>query len=90
MSAIDLAAFERFAAGVGLPVAAVQDAVRDTVRRFRQVWNEHPAVGRLPTSQRKALEAHTPKAFPSPERPEASLQPPKSPPADDNSPVSGA
>jgi serine/threonine-protein kinase HipA len=58
MSAISLAAFDRFAAGVGLPVAAVQDAVRDTIRRFRQVWKEHPAVGRLPTDQREMLEAY--------------------------------
>jgi serine/threonine-protein kinase HipA len=26
--------------------------------RFRQVWKEHPAVGRLPKDQREALEAH--------------------------------
>jgi serine/threonine-protein kinase HipA len=58
MSAIDLGAFDRFAEGVGLPVAAVRAAVRDTVHQFRQVWKEHPAVGRLPKDQREALEAH--------------------------------
>jgi hypothetical protein len=41
-----------------LPVAAVRAAVRDTVHQFRQVWKEHPAVGRLPKDQREALEAH--------------------------------
>jgi len=58
MSAIDLAAFERFATAVGLPVTPALDAVQDAVRRFRQVWKEHPAVGRLPAEQRNELEAH--------------------------------
>ncbi len=58
MSKIDLATFDRFAQGVGLPLASVRDVVQDTVRQFRRTWKEHPAVGRLPPEQREALEAH--------------------------------
>lgn len=58
MAEVDLARFARFAARVGLPRAAVEDEVLASIRRLRTAWRGHPAVGTLPTAQRRALEQH--------------------------------
>jgi serine/threonine-protein kinase HipA len=58
MVRVTLETFDRFAARSSLPLSAVRDVVVDTVRQFRDVWEQHPAIGMLPREHRTAIEAH--------------------------------
>ncbi len=58
MARITLETFDRFAAQVGLPLAAIRDVVVDTVRQFHTVWKDHPAVEALPAAHHAQLTAH--------------------------------
>lgn len=54
-ASLSLDQFARFAGKVGLPAKLTRDTVRDTVARFREVWNAADAV---PPKVREAIEKH--------------------------------
>ena len=50
--------FRRFAAKARLPESLVVDAALETARRFRDAWEHHDVVGRLPDTLRARVAEH--------------------------------
>jgi len=55
--------FRRFASKAGLPESLVVDAALETADRFREAWEHHDVVGRLPAPLRARVSEHV-KAVP--------------------------
>lgn len=58
MLAVTIDSFRRLAAKVGLPTAAVEHTVEQTVRSFQEAWRDDPSVSGLPSDQRSTIGRH--------------------------------
>jgi len=63
MRSVTMDSFRRLAAKVGLPTAAVEHTVEQTVRSFQEAWRDDPSVRGLPSGQRRTI-AHHAQALP--------------------------
>ncbi|HEX5178708.1 MAG TPA: type II toxin-antitoxin system HipA family toxin [Gemmatimonadaceae bacterium] len=58
MHSVTMDSFRRLAAKVGLPTAAVEQTVEQTVRSFQEAWRDDPAVRGLPSRHRSTIAQH--------------------------------